>query len=100
MPEYKEVQIGPKKMKIPKDWSLETFSDVISTLESGGRPKTDERSENDSVLSIGGAHISSEGEFKLSEPVRISEEYYSKMNSGKINNFYYLVVDPKRLPDR
>ncbi len=39
--EFKEVQIGPKKMKIPNDWKLVKIQDVASKFISGGTPSTD-----------------------------------------------------------
>ncbi|WP_323677867.1 restriction endonuclease subunit S [Halorubellus sp. PRR65] len=88
---YSEVQLGPKSDIIPEDWGIESLSNWLSSLETGGRPKTSERSESDSVLSIGGAHIS-DGSFNLEEPVYISNDYYEGLNSGKISRGDILLV--------
>jgi len=88
---YTEVQLGPKLEVIPSDWEIESLSNWLSSLESGGRPKTSERSESDSVLSIGGAHIS-DGSFDLDDPVCISEVYYEGLNSGNIEKSDILLV--------
>jgi len=88
---YGTVQLGPKSKVIPSDWKIESLSSWLTSLETGGRPKTSERSESDSVLSIGGAHIS-DGSFDLNEPVRISENYYNGLNSGKIAEDDILLV--------
>lgn len=88
---YNEVQLGPKLEVIPSDWEIESLSNWLSSLETGGRPKTSKRSESDSVLSIGGAHIT-DGSFDLDDPVRISEAYYQELNSGKIEEADILLV--------
>jgi type I restriction enzyme S subunit len=88
---YNEVQLGPKLEVIPSDWEIESLSNWLSSLETGGRPKTSKRSESDSVLSIGGAHIS-DSSFDLDDPVRISEAYYEGLNSGKIEEADILLV--------
>ncbi|RZV08760.1 type I restriction enzyme S subunit [Natrinema hispanicum] len=88
---YNKVQLGPKSEVVPSEWRIESLSSWLSSLETGGRPKTSERSESDSVLSIGGAHISG-GSFDLDEPVRISEDYYDGLKSGKIEEDDILLV--------
>jgi type I restriction enzyme S subunit len=88
---YEIVQLGPKSESIPSEWSSESLSNWLLSLETGGRPKTSERSESDSVLSIGGAHIY-DGSFDLDEPVYIPEEYYENLNSGKIEKDDILLV--------
>jgi len=88
---YKKVQLGPKLEVIPSDWEIEPLSSWLSCLETGGRPKSSKRSESDSVLSIGGAHIS-DASFDLDDPVHISEAYYEGMNSGKIEEADILLV--------
>jgi len=88
---YTEVQLGPKLEVIPSDWGIESLSNWLSSLETGGRPKTSKRSESDSVLSIGGTHIS-DGSFDLDNPVYISEAYYEELNSGKIEEGDILLV--------
>ncbi|ELY69944.1 restriction endonuclease subunit S [Natrinema versiforme] len=88
---YKRIQLGPKSDVIPNEWEVESISDWLFSLETGSRPRTSERSDSDSVLSIGGAHIS-DGAFDLDEPVRISEEYYEDLNSGKIEEGDILLV--------
>lgn len=88
---YDRVQLGPKSEFIPSEWKIEPISSWLTTLETGGRPKTSERSESDSVLSIGGAHISDRS-FDLDEPVYISGDYYENLNSGKIEEDDILLV--------
>lgn len=88
---FTKVQLGPKFEVVPNDWEIKPLSNWLSNLESGGRPKTSKRSESDSVLSIGGAHISDES-FDLDDPVRISEAYYEGLNSGKIEEGDILLV--------
>lgn len=89
---YKWVQLGPKNIEIPNGWETVSLSQVIDKLETGNRPKTENRDpENDDILSVGGTHIQDES-FDFAEPVYISEEYYSSLSSGQIRQGDILLV--------
>jgi type I restriction enzyme S subunit len=90
--ECKWIQLGPQSVEIPEEWEVVSLSQTIATLETGNRPKTDDRNpENDDVLSIGGTHIQNKS-LELSEPVYISEKYYNSLSSGQIQQGDILLV--------
>jgi len=77
---------------IPKRWNKIRLKYFIKTLESGNRQRGGGNLLDEGVFSIGGEHISWEGNITLEPPKLISEEFYSKLNSGKIKQNDILLV--------
>ncbi len=77
---------------IPKRWNKIRLKYFIKTLESGNRQRGGGNLLDEGVFSIGGEHISWEGKITLQPPKFISEEFYSKLNSGKIKQNDILLV--------
>jgi type I restriction enzyme M protein len=61
-------------------------------IESGQRPKGGVRHIKEGVISIGGEHINRDGEFDLSEPKYVPENFFKKLTKGKISPNDILVV--------
>lgn len=66
------------------------LSNIIKKLESGSREKGG--SVNSGIISIGGAHLSSTGGFKWDKKEFISEQFFRKMQTGKIQRNDILIV--------
>lgn len=63
---------------------------IVEKLESGSRERGG--SVISGIISIGGTHLSTAGGFKWDRKEYVSEEFYSKMRSGKIQKNDILVV--------
>lgn len=66
------------------------LSRIVEKLESGSREKGG--SIDSGIISIGGTHLSNNGGFKWDRKEYVSEDFYSKMRSGKIHNQDILIV--------
>ncbi|OIP29558.1 MAG: restriction endonuclease [Deltaproteobacteria bacterium CG12_big_fil_rev_8_21_14_0_65_43_10] len=77
---------GHEKVKIvdgvPEGWGKINFMDIISAIESGGRPKGG--AIGDGVPSIGAENVNGIGNYNYSNEKYVPEEYYQKMNKGKV----------------
>ncbi len=77
---------GHEKVKIvygvPEGWGKINFMDIISTIESGGRPKGGAIDEG--VPSIGAENVNGIGNYNYSNEKYVPEEYYQKMIKGKV----------------
>lgn len=69
---------------------LVELSRIVEKLESGSREKGGSISSG--VISIGGTQLSSSGGFKWEKQEFVSEAFYSKMRSGKIQPNDILIV--------
>ena len=67
---------------LPDGWGKINFMDIISTIESGGRPKGGAIDEG--VPSIGAENVNGIGNYNYSNEKYVSEEYYQKMKKGKV----------------
>ncbi|PJB43731.1 MAG: hypothetical protein CO106_04155, partial [Deltaproteobacteria bacterium CG_4_9_14_3_um_filter_44_9] len=63
-------------------WGKINFMDIISAIESGGRPKGG--AIGDGVPSIGAENVNGIGNYNYSNEKYVPEEYYQKMNKGKV----------------
>ena len=79
-------------IKLPKKWILVTLEDILLSLESGGRPKGGVKNIKEGVPSIGGEHLTHNGEFDFSNVRYIPKEFYENMKRGKIKRYDVLVV--------
>jgi type I restriction enzyme S subunit len=79
-------------MTLPSHWASIKLRDVISIIESGGRPKGGVRGILEGIPSIGGEHLVYNGRFNFDEIRYIPREYYKKMTRGKIKKYDVLVV--------
>ncbi len=81
----KSIGLTPKKkVKINSKWKFVRLYSVISTLESGNRPKGGVSHYKGGVPSLGGGHIGLNGELNLDSLKYVPEEYYEKSERGII----------------
>lgn len=77
---------GHEKVKIidgvPEGWKRISFMDIISTIESGGRPKGG--AIDVGIPSIGAENVNGIGNYDYSNEKYVPEEYYQKMKKGKV----------------
>jgi type I restriction enzyme S subunit len=67
-----------------------TLGDVVSELESGGRPPGGSCASG--VLSVGGEHVAADGAFVLHNKCFVPQDYYDAMQRGKLKRDDILVV--------
>jgi Restriction endonuclease S subunits len=65
---------------------------VLLSLESGARPKGGVSADSGDIPSIGGEHLTDDGNFDFSNIKRIPISFYKKMKSGHICPFDILIV--------
>jgi type I restriction enzyme S subunit len=70
--------------KLPKGWRLRRLSEVLSTLESGSRPRGGVGGLTDGIPSIGGEHLNDSGGFDFSQIRYVPSDFYRKMRRGII----------------
>jgi type I restriction enzyme S subunit len=75
-----------------QNWSAVPLVELLSTLETGGRPKGGVRDIADGIPSLGGEHLSYEGKFKFERLKFIPEEFANSLKSGKLSVDDVLVV--------
>jgi len=68
------------------------LSELLETLESGGRPKGGVGGIRTGIPSIGGEHITRHGGFDFTDIRFVPEVYYKTMNRGKIEHHDILLV--------
>jgi type I restriction enzyme S subunit len=78
--------------QLPKGWVWTTIDSILSTLESGGRPKGGVREVKEGVPSIGGEHLLYSGRFDFSRIRYIPMGFYQGMTRGKVLRDDILVV--------
>ena len=67
---------------VPEGWKRINFMDIISAIESGGRPKGGAIDEG--IPSIGAENVNGIGNHNYSNEKYVPEEYYQKMKKGKV----------------
>lgn len=70
---------------IPKGWEVKELVDVLETLEAGNRPKGGAGNLTEGIPSIGAENIIGLGKYDYSKEKYVTEEYFAKMNKGKVN---------------
>lgn len=71
---------------IPKGWEVKKLVDVLETLEAGNRPKGGAGNLTEGIPSIGAENIIGLGKYDYSKEKYVTEEYFAKMNKGKVNS--------------
>ena len=80
--EFKTSELG----NIPSDWNVLHIGDIISTIESGSRPKGGINPRDNEIPSIGAENILGLGKYDYSKEKYISLKFFEKMKKGKIQN--------------
>jgi len=70
--------------EIPEHWKKVKLKYLLKSIESGSRGLGGGNIDS-GVFSIGGEHITWEGKIMTSPSKFITEDYYSSLNSGKVN---------------
>lgn len=71
--------------EIPEGWRICKLEEVLEALESGKRPKGG--SQEFGVPSIGAENINGLGYYDFSSTKYVNEDYYNKMNNGKVKDY-------------
>jgi len=77
--------------RIPATWEAGTLSEVLSELETGGRPNGGVRNIRNGVPSIGAESIVGLGTFDFSKTRFVPTEYFKGMHKGHVRNRDVLV---------
>lgn len=80
--EFKKTEIG----KIPVEWQMKNLCEVITTIESGGRPTGGATKNSGTIPSFGGENILKNGGVDYRNIRKISLDYYKNMSMGKLND--------------
>ncbi len=72
-------------------WEKVKFSDLIDKIENGSRPKGGVDESGD-IPSIGAEHLNDQGSFDFSKIKKISNDFFNKLNSGRINQDDIILV--------
>ena len=74
------------------EWDRTRLKWSLASLQSGARETGGGNLYDDGVFSIGGEHIGWTGELRTEPDRYISEEFYKRMNSGKVSTGDVLLV--------
>ena len=74
---------------MPEGWERKTLGDVLTDLESGGRPKGGSREEG--IPSIGAENVTGIGQYDYSKDRYVPEEYFKAMRKGIVRSRDVLV---------
>jgi type I restriction enzyme S subunit len=78
---------------VPPDWELVRLKYAVDSIETGNRDSSFRPSDDDpGILSIGGEHFDSQGEWRLDSPRYISTDTYHSMKRGKVKQGDTLLV--------
>jgi type I restriction enzyme, S subunit len=72
--------------KIPSEWKYTNLEAILTSLESGSRPKGGIKDIRGGIPSIGAENINGLGNYNYKKEKRIPDEYFNKMKRGKIQN--------------
>jgi type I restriction enzyme S subunit len=73
-------------------WPVKPLINVLQTFESGSRPKGGVGTSTSGVPSLGGEHLTNEGDFDFSGIKYVSEEFFEQMLRGHIQTDDILIV--------
>lgn len=80
--ELVESELGP----IPKGWRVGLLSEVLSSIESGSRPKGGVGDLSEGIPSIGAENINGLGIYDYSKEKFVSKEFFAKLKSGIVKS--------------
>lgn len=84
---FKQTELG----KIPSDWEVSTLENILSSIESGSRPKGGINPNDKEIPSIGAENILGLGKYDYSKEKYISNDFYEKMKKGKVKDLDVLL---------
>jgi len=80
--EMVESELGP----IPKGWRVGILNEVLSSLESGSRPKGGVGNLSEGIPSIGAENINGLGFYDYSKEKYVSKEFFAKLKRGIVKS--------------
>jgi len=80
--EMVDSELGP----IPRGWRVGILSEVLSSIESGSRPKGGVGDLAEGIPSIGAENINELGFYDFSKEKFVSEEFFAKLKSGIVKS--------------
>jgi len=80
------------QIQIPNGWVGTDLSDIILSLENGGRPKGGVANITEGVPSIGGEHLKYDGGFNFTNIKFIPEVFFQSLKQGIIKTNDILIV--------
>lgn len=80
------------RKKLPEGWQTVPLSHALDVIESGKRPRGGVGSIKEGVPSIGGEHLTDEGEVVFSPQRYVPLEFYTKISNGRIEKADVLIV--------
>jgi type I restriction enzyme S subunit len=79
---FEDSELG----EIPKGWQVKALNDVLSELETGGRPKGGVSGYATGTPSVGAESIVGLGVFDYSKTKYVPDEFFMKMTKGRIKS--------------
>jgi type I restriction enzyme, S subunit len=79
---FEESELG----EIPRGWRVSVLSDVLSELETGGRPKGGVSGYASGTPSIGAESITGLGVFDYSRTKYVPDEFFDRMTKGHVKS--------------
>ena len=76
---------------IPEGWDVEPLGEHLNVLETGRRPKGGVSKYKSGVPSVGAESIFGIGQFNFGKLKFVPEEFFEKMNSGKVESYDVLL---------
>lgn len=86
----KNININ-KKVEFDTKWELKELSKILTTTESGSRPKGGVSHVSSGVFSVGGEHISPTGVLDVTTPKFVPIDFYNRSEKGKIKPYDILM---------
>ena len=85
-PNYEHTEFDAES-GLPKGWRILALNDIYDKLESGSRPKGGiDKDLKDGIPSVGAESIRELGYFDFSKTKFVSNDFFEKMNKGKIED--------------
>lgn len=78
--------------ELPEGWAEVSLEQLLSSLESGSRPKGGVRGIQEGIPSIGGEHLNESGGFRFDKLKFVPSKFFSKMTRGHIQPGDILIV--------
>ena len=70
--------------ELPEGWEERSLDELLSSLETGSRPRGGVRGIAEGVASVGGEHLDDEGGFRFENVKFVPRDFFEKMNRGRI----------------
>lgn len=77
--------------KIPNNWFVQSLSDVLNVLETGGRPKGGVSAFLEGIPSVGAENVIGVGKYNFDKEKYIPSEFFSNLKKGKVTNYDVLL---------